>query len=303
MTDWLPPLLEKLDRLCAADPAFLVTGASEHRYRFGPKCPEAWLTFCEHRYDIRLPEQFRRFISAVGNGGCGPWHGLQRFGYLPTASLIPGTIWTGESSTVETEWNFTRTEPIDFLPDGTPTDGFETRFFGVMLALAGGDTILAEPFPFAVDAVPDEDMWGGLAPARDRCPVPGAWNVAHYGCGIDHALVLNGPRAGEVWSIDFANDTGARRIAGSFAEWYDGWLEHSLRFCARSFNYRRILSVFATNDREEAEALAARFAAAGLWWEIEGSSSRTVTVHVKVDVADEARRILAEFEDAKRNGR
>ncbi len=295
MADWLPLLLEKLDRLREADPAFLVTGASKHRYRFGPKCPTVWLEFCEERYGILLPDQFRRFIVEVGNGGAGPWYGLQRFGYMPAGTVIPSSIWTGESGIVETEWNFTRTEPIKFLLDGTPTDGFETHFFEAMANLSSGDSILAEPFPFNIDRIPDEDMWGDLRLQRDRWPVPGAWHLAEYGCGVQEVLVLNGPRAGEVWFIDFSNDDGAGKSAGSFAEWYDNWLEHSLRHCAQSFNYRGILSIFAANDREEAEALTMRLSAAGLWSEIEGSSSRTLTVHVKKDQVDEAMQILESF--------
>lgn len=305
MADWLPPLLKKLDRLRAADPAFLVTGASDHRYRVGPCAPEAWIAFAEGRYGIRLPDQFRRFLLEVGNGGCGPWHGLQRFGYLPADFRTPGAVWTGESGTVETEWNFTRTEPVEFMPDGTPTDGFEVRYYEAMRNLAGGDTILAEPFPFAQDVVADEDMWGGLKSSRDRWPVPGAWQVAEYGCGIQEVLVLNGPRAGEVWSIDFSNDSGARRLAGSFAgsfaEWYDGWLDHSLAVCARSFNYRRIKSLYATNDRAEAVELLARLQAAGIRSEI--GEGRTTTVLVGNEGEADARRIVAEFDAARRNDR
>lgn len=302
MADWLPPLLEKLNRLRAADPAFLVTGASEHRYRFGPKCPEMWLTFAEQKYDIQLPEQFRRFITEVGNGGAGPWYGLQRFGYLPRAVQVPSAVWIEESGTVETEWSFRRTEPIEFLPDGTPTDGFETRFYGMMTALAGGDAILAEPFPFVTDVVPDADMWGGLKLARDRWPVPGAWQLAHYGCGIENVLVLNGPRADEVWFVDFSNDGGAGKVAGSFAEWYDDWLEHSLRFCARSFNYRRVKSLYATNDRAEAVGLLARLQAAGIRSEL-GEGRTTVTVHVGNEGEGEARKIIAAFEVELGRGR
>ena len=261
------------------------------------------LAFAEQKYDIRLSEQFRRFITEVGNGGAGPWYGSQRFGYLPHASQVPSAVWIEESGTVETEWNFRRTEPIEFLPDGTPTDGFETRFFGAMRALAGGDAILAEPFPFTDPVVTEDDMEPRLRFERDRWPVPGAWQLAHYGCGVEEVLALTGPRAGEVWSFDFGNGTGARRIAGSFAEWYDDWLEHSLTFCARSFNYRRILSVFATNDRTEAEALTARFTAAGLWSAIGDSPSRTVTVHIKQDATDAAQRIIAEFENTRRDAR
>lgn len=299
MTDWLPPLLAKLDRLRAADPAYLVTGASDHRYRFGPKASEAWVAFAEGRYDIRLPDQFRRFLLEVGNGGCGPWHGLKRFGFLPSAATAPQAVWTGEQGEITIQWGVTRIGPVEFLPDGSPTDGFETRYYEAMRNLAGGDTILSDAFPFSQDVIPDEEMWSALRADHTRWPVPGAWQLAEYGCGIQEVLVLNGPRTGEVWSIDFSNDSGARRVSGSFAEWYDGWLDHSLTFCARSFNYRRIKSLFATNDRAEAVELLSRLQAAGIRSEI--GEGRTTTVHVGDEREAEARRIIAEFETALRD--
>src|SRR5262245_19408912 len=131
-TDWLPPLLAKLDRLRTADPAFLVTGAAEHGYRHAPRIANAWLEWCEGRYGIQLPGQFRRFISEVGNGGVGPWFGLQRFGFLPSAEAAPLAFF-GDS-----EWvRRTGRAIVWYMPDGTETDGFETRFYDALKRLAG----------------------------------------------------------------------------------------------------------------------------------------------------------------------
>jgi hypothetical protein len=300
VTDWLPPLLAKLDRLRAADPAYLVTGASEHRYRFGPRASDVWLTYCEQQYGIRLPEQFRRFLLEVGNGGCGPWHGLRRFGYLPSATAAPQAVWSGEQGEITIDWGRTRIGPVEFLPDGSPTDGFEVRYFDAMRALAGGDTILAEPFPFTEHKVTDDGMRSHLRFARERWPIPGAWWLSDYGCGTSEALVLNGPRTGEVWTFDCGGDCGAARIAGSFADWYDAWLDDSLDFCARSFNYRRIKSLYATNDRSDAEVLLERFQSAAIRSELE-QSGQTVCVLVGNESEFEARRIMAAFNAERRN--
>jgi hypothetical protein len=292
-TDWLPPLLEKLDRLRSADPAFLATGAGEHRYRHAPRIPAAWLEWCERRYGIRLPEQYRRYIGEVGNGGAGPWYGLQRFGFLPSEEAAPQAFFADTYRETRSEW-FTGTgrSMIWYMPDGAESDGFELRFYDALKRLAGDPEALADPFPFEDGAVPDEVLW---REARGRhWPLSGVWWLAHYGCGIDDLLVLNGPRSGEVWQCDFANGSGAARIAGSFAEWYDAWLDHALDFCAKSFNYRRVLSIYATNDPSDARTMADRFRAAGLWCEVEGTPPRTIIIIVKQDSADEARRLIAD---------
>ena len=300
MTDWLPPLLAKLDRLRIADPACLVTGASDHRYRFGPRASETWMAFCENTFGIRLPDQFRRFLLEVGNGGAGPWHGLQRFGFLPTATAAPQAVWTGEQGEVTINRMLARNGPVVFLPDGSPTDGFEVRYFDTMRALAGGDTILAEPFPFAERKVTDDEMRSHTRFARERWPLPGAWRLSDFGCGSNEVLVLNGPRTGEVWAFAFGGDCGAARISGGLAEWYDGWLDHSLDFCARSFNYRRIKSLYATSDRAEAVELLARFQNAAIRSELE-QRGQTVCVLVGNESEFEARRIMAAFSAQRRN--
>src|SRR5262249_10052106 len=69
--------VDMLHRLRAADTCFRVFGSEQHRYRLGPVLSEAELAAFERDNAIRLPEDYRRFLSTVGNGGAGPYYGLE----------------------------------------------------------------------------------------------------------------------------------------------------------------------------------------------------------------------------------
>jgi hypothetical protein len=71
---------DMLRRLRAADTSFRVFGAKEHRYRLGPPLSESELTAFEFANRIRLPDDYRRFLAVVGNGGAGPFYGLEPLG-------------------------------------------------------------------------------------------------------------------------------------------------------------------------------------------------------------------------------
>jgi hypothetical protein len=71
------------DLLCqlrAADSSFRVFGSEEHRYRLGPPLSETELAAFESANGIRLPEDYRLFLAVVGNGGAGPFYGLEPLG-------------------------------------------------------------------------------------------------------------------------------------------------------------------------------------------------------------------------------
>src|SRR5207247_10746384 len=57
-----------------------VFGAEHHRYRLGPTLSKAELAAFESANRVPLPEDYRWFLSVVGNGGAGPFYGLEPLG-------------------------------------------------------------------------------------------------------------------------------------------------------------------------------------------------------------------------------
>jgi hypothetical protein len=303
---WLERLLTKLERLRQADPEFLVHGASGHWYRLGPRLTPGWVAWLEAKYGIELPEQYRDYLLHAGNGGAGPHHGLQRFGYLADPSQAPVAFSTGAMIYTTHPSGLRRGHPEMYTPAGAPTDGFDVNYFDSMRMLADSAGILAEPFPFIEAKYSNSEVLERLGDERlalagaGRWFVPGALDLCDYGCGIRQMLVLNGPRQGEVWTNDLANDAGFSLEAENFEAWYDRWLDEALQFCARSLNYRRLLSLFATSDPAEARAVEALLRARGIRCEVEGEPPRTVVVLVDKDGADEAQPLIAEFSEARK---
>jgi hypothetical protein len=66
-----------LGRLRKADPGFRVFGSKRHRYGLGPSLCEDELAAFELANAVTLPKDYRRFLSSVGNGGAGPFYGLE----------------------------------------------------------------------------------------------------------------------------------------------------------------------------------------------------------------------------------
>ncbi|WP_431935407.1 SMI1/KNR4 family protein [Micromonospora sp. RP3T] len=60
-------------------------GAATHRFRLGPPLPVDVVVAFEERHGVRLPPDYRGFVTAVGHGGpgrfggAGPFHGLLPF--------------------------------------------------------------------------------------------------------------------------------------------------------------------------------------------------------------------------------
>ncbi|WP_020469468.1 SMI1/KNR4 family protein [Zavarzinella formosa] len=303
MTEWIERLLAKLERVRQTDHEFLGYGAWRHWYRFGPKLAPSLIAWLEAKYGIELPEQYRQFLIEVGNGGAGPYNGLQRFGYLDVPQRIPSSLGTGirrhdtYPSGLKREWE------ERYMPDGSLTDGFEENFYDSIWMMAGGDTILAQPFPFIEPHNSNElaeELLSGSAGqveggANMRWCVPGALYMAMYGCGATQMLVLNGLWKGSIWMQDLASDNGYYVVAKNFEEWYDQWLDSVLVFCARSLNYRRLLSMFATKDPAEAKDLETLLRANGITCETEGTPSRTMIVLVNQDQKEAARPLIEEF--------
>src|SRR5262249_43517544 len=53
-----------------------VFGGDRHEYKLRPRLDEAKIVEFEGRYSLRLPDDYRRFLMQVGNGGAGPYCGI-----------------------------------------------------------------------------------------------------------------------------------------------------------------------------------------------------------------------------------
>ena len=51
-------------------------GANQHRFLLNPPLPEGEVAAFETRHSISLPEDYRQFLLLAGNGGVGPYDGL-----------------------------------------------------------------------------------------------------------------------------------------------------------------------------------------------------------------------------------
>ncbi|MGV4987835.1 SMI1/KNR4 family protein [Streptomyces sp. NRAIS4] len=78
---------------------------------------------------------------------------------------------------------------------------------------------LAKPFPLT-EPLPGRIGAGAPAEVLTR----GTLMLSEQGCGIFTRLVLNGPRAGQVWQID-PDWGGFVPVSPNFRTWYTDWLE------------------------------------------------------------------------------
>jgi hypothetical protein len=173
---------------------------------------EGVLTEFETQHRIRLPGDYRAYLSGLGNGGPGPFYGIFPLGVFDGAG-DRDVAWAENSA-----------------------------FVGV----------LAEPFPhreawnlpaerslrpehFA--STTEETAWLSQLDAEYWRPglVNGAFPICHHGCAMRTYLVVEGPETGNVWLDDRASDGGLMPHVDSagrhmtFAAWYLQWLSDCRR--------------------------------------------------------------------------
>ncbi len=73
-------VLRRLEELKRADPHYQVHGSAAHRFELNPPISHGEIAPFESKHRVLLPEDYRHFITAIGNGGAGPFYGLFRFG-------------------------------------------------------------------------------------------------------------------------------------------------------------------------------------------------------------------------------
>ncbi len=81
-----------LEEAARADPRHRRFGVARHRYRLAPPLSEARVDAIERAIGHALPASYRRFVTELGDGGAGPFHGVAALDRAPQLAAARGTF-------------------------------------------------------------------------------------------------------------------------------------------------------------------------------------------------------------------
>ncbi|MGJ5816343.1 SMI1/KNR4 family protein [Paludibaculum fermentans] len=211
----LARIQSKLDQLRAADPALTLFGSDTHEYHLQPALPPEAVSEWEKHLGVQLPDEYRLFVTLIGDGGAGPYYGL-----ISLDGPDPEDLTQPELTRKPFRWT-EAFNPYDWEDPCSQEDVWcddEEDWPDEML-----------------EADPDGRGEEAAQPPRQIIlGVPGALYICHCGCGIRFILVVNGQCRGEVWRDAQNDDAGLRpecddrgRHLG-FLDWYEQWLDGDL---------------------------------------------------------------------------
>lgn len=186
----------KMSALASLDKGNTLFGASKHHHHIHAPKKEPELAFFEQQHGIQLPSGYRQYLLTIGNGGMGPYYGLERFEASRNLDLDAPQA----GAFTDPSQPFTFTEAWNMAPETDPERQAEA----------------------------DKDY-------HDPKWVHGLLRVANYGCGISINLVVNGPEYGKIWVDDRVNRGGIypdhllqnpQRL--EFLDWVELWADQSL---------------------------------------------------------------------------
>lgn len=196
--DHLQVVAAKLSELRRADIQYSVFGAERHRYELRPVASEQKLAAFESQFRIALPVGYRRFLLELGDGGAGPYYGLE-----PLKNAIFRDLHYKSDS--------------DLLDPSQPfpcQNHWNLKFEG---------------------DVPSQQYADFEREYSDNKWVNGLIRICNFGCGVSLNLVVNGPEYGSIWVDDRVSDGGiypdpyfGQKGRTKFLDWYELWLDRSL---------------------------------------------------------------------------
>ena len=200
MHEQLQRIQQKLAQLKIQDSHLDLFGAKRYQYQLNPPVSLELIQQFEQRYGIHLPDEYVQFLINIGNGGAGPFLGLEPFERVlfvdldrPNSAqlLHPDLPFPHQKA-----WN----EAFNANCDEDDEQEFERQYFEFH----------------------QHQMDGVIA-------------ICNYGCGVSLNLVVNGAEYGHIWTDDRANDGGiypsqelCNRERITFLNWYERWLDQSL---------------------------------------------------------------------------
>lgn len=197
-------LKTKLSYLKQQDKKQVIFGSRQHHYQPGSPLSELALSEFETKHNLQLPEDYRQFLSSVGNGGAGPFYGL-----LPLSDHDE----EGNRINYQHAFPYTRKAPLRMHE---AYEGIQQKMEGL------GEEEQEELHEVLLEKIVDSVHSGIIY-------------LCHEGCGMYSVLVVKGEEYGHVWYVDLANDAGAFPLTdphdGSpmcFTRWYEVWLDQAI---------------------------------------------------------------------------
>lgn len=169
-------------------------GSEKHGFRMNPKLTESEITDFEKKHGVRLPEDYRQFLLKVGNGGAGPYYGIQPL----------------------EEWNHVATWINDIDDEENPGD------------------YLSRPSPFHPGMSREEKTWKEELKKEDpgfawESIYQGAIALAHQGCTYYSMLIVSGSAKGRVFYVELQGSGPPFFVVNTdFISWYERWLDKLL---------------------------------------------------------------------------
>jgi hypothetical protein len=162
--------------LAAYDKGESVFGAFMHHYQMNPVLTEESLSAFEKQYGFTLPDEYRRYLKLVNNGGVGPFYGM----YSLENSVIA-------------------------LNSGSVNDGTFVKY------LEKHPDHFSKEFPVSEQQI--IDYLNHRIHHRNEQAIPikidkhagGYLFVSEYGCGGYYVMPLNGSVPGQIWYLQKPN--------------------------------------------------------------------------------------------------
>lgn len=207
MNEQLGRIKTKIEQLKKLDKGFILFGADRHRYKLNPVVSVDKVRQFESAYNLTLPGEYVSFITELGNGGVGPFYGLEPF-----------------ENCLFTDLDYKR--PDDLLNPGEPfkhNEDWNLVFKPTVNEDENEEEYEKEFFNF-------EELY------FDKEHLNGVIAICNYGCGISLNLVVNGKEFGTIWTDDRASDNGiypSKELGNkdkiTFLNWFELWLDNSLK--------------------------------------------------------------------------
>lgn len=206
MKEQLTRISDKIQQLRKLDKSFTLFGSQKHKYKLNPTISIGKVRQFEQAYNVTLPKDYVEFITTLGNGGAGPYYGLEPF----ENCLFDDLDYKRTDSLLNPSKPFLHTEPwnLEFSTTIDEEDNEEEHE--------------KEYTKFEEQYFDKEQMNGVIA-------------ICNFGCAVSLNLVVNGQEYGNIWTDDRGSDNGiypshelGNKDKVSFLNWYELWLDNSL---------------------------------------------------------------------------